>query len=182
MITFSIKSIILAVIVLAALLQIYFGFLLAPLSRREDQAETTLAEVAPKIASMQALQRTQAELERKAPELTAQLEQLRATVPAGEPLAWFPPRIMRSLRKQGVPRAKIQLSNIAKETSEFHGFRRLDWTIDIPQTGFIALGAAVAEIENTEPLLGIRSVRIEASPTDPEFQAATLFAETLITE
>lgn len=174
------KPILLGVIGLAICAQVYFGWLLGPLRGREEQARGVLADSEPKIVAMRQLQKTENDLEARAPE-TAQLEALRATVPEGEPLAWFPPRVLRVLRKQGVPRANIRLVNTLS-TTEHQGFRQLAWTIDIPQTSYIALGAAIAELENREPLLEIQTLSIVASPSDPEFERATLQAQTFVTE
>ncbi len=175
------KPILLGVIGLAICAQVYFGWMLGPLRAREEQARGVLAASEPKIAAMRKLQKTENDLATRAPETRAHLQALRASVPEGEPLAWFPPRVLRVLRKEGVPRANIRLINTLA-TTEHEGFQQLAWTIDIPQTSYIALGAAIAELENREPLLEIQTLSIAASPSDPEFERATLEAQIFVTK
>jgi hypothetical protein len=42
------------------------------------------------------------------------------------------------------------------------------------------LGKAVADLENTEPLLSINHINIHAVPDDPQFQQVSLSAATAI--
>ena len=52
--------------------------------------------------------------------------------------------------------------------------------LDLPQTDFATLGKAVAELENTEPLLSINRINIHALTEDPQFQQVTLTVSTAI--
>ena len=52
--------------------------------------------------------------------------------------------------------------------------------IDLPQADFITLGKAIAELENTEPLLSIARLNIHALPEDPQFQQVSLSVATII--
>jgi hypothetical protein len=54
------------------------------------------------------------------------------------------------------------------------------WMLDLPQTDFTTLGRAVAELENTEPLLSIHHLNIHSVPDDPQFQQVSLSATTAI--
>ena len=52
--------------------------------------------------------------------------------------------------------------------------------IDLPQTDFATAGHAIAELENTEPLLSISKLTIKAVADDPQFQTVNLTANTTI--
>jgi hypothetical protein len=50
----------------------------------------------------------------------------------------------------------------------------------LPQTDFESLGNAVAQLENTNPLLSIKKMRIHAATEDPEMQKVVFTAATII--
>ena len=47
--------------------------------------------------------------------------------------------------------------------ADLAGWMRYNWLLDLPQTDFATLGKAIAELENTEPLLSIHHLNIHAS-------------------
>jgi hypothetical protein len=52
--------------------------------------------------------------------------------------------------------------------------------IDLPQADFASFGTAVAELENTEPLLSITRLHIQTLPSQQQFQHVELAAATII--
>ena len=46
-------------------------------------------------------------------------------------------------------------------------WKRYNWLIELPQTDFGTLGKAIAELENTEPLLAVTKINIRAVRDDP---------------
>ena len=54
------------------------------------------------------------------------------------------------------------------------------WAIDLPQSEYGDLGRAIAELENSEPLLTIKHVVIHAVPDDPQYQQTSLIAQTAL--
>jgi hypothetical protein len=71
-------------------------------------------------------------------------------------------------------------SNVPYKEADLSGWMRYNWTLDLPQTDFSTLGKAVAELENTEPLLSINHINIHALADDPQFQQVTLSVATAI--
>jgi hypothetical protein len=52
--------------------------------------------------------------------------------------------------------------------------------IELPQADFASLGKAIAELENTEPLLMVTKLSIHALPDSPQFQQVGIAASTVI--
>jgi hypothetical protein len=50
----------------------------------------------------------------------------------------------------------------------------------LPQADFESLGNAIAQLENTNPLLSIKKLRIHAATDDPEMQKVVFTAATII--
>jgi len=50
----------------------------------------------------------------------------------------------------------------------------------LPQADFASLGTAIAELENTEPLLSIARLHIQTLPNQPQFQHVELAAASII--
>jgi len=54
------------------------------------------------------------------------------------------------------------------------------WAIEVPESDYSALGRAIADLENTEPLLSLQRVVIHAVPEQPQYQQVSLDAETAL--
>ena len=63
---------------------------------------------------------------------------------------------------------------------ELSGWVNNNWTIDIPETDFATLGAAIAKLENTEPLITIMKLSIHASAAEPQNQQVTMVLATTL--
>jgi hypothetical protein len=57
---------------------------------------------------------------------------------------------------------------------------KYNWTIDLPQADFDLLGKALADLENSEPLLSISRIKIQTLPDQPQFQQVALNTATII--
>jgi hypothetical protein len=163
----------------AVLLYAYFFMMLGPLNDKEKKARAAIGEMQPKIDEAKAqIEKTQA-LEAKAPSAQKSLEQIKALIPEGAPVAWFPPRMQDFFKNQGIDKAATRLSNETTD-KDLPGFRKITWSIDLPKVGFLALGRAVAELENKEPLLEITNLQIEAVKEDPELSHAVITVATIV--
>ncbi len=161
------------------LLYVYFYMLLGPLAATEKRVHAAMAETAPKIAEAKAqVDKTQS-IEAKAPAAQKTLNRIKALIPDGAPVAWFPPRVQEFFKRQGIEKATTRLSNEIAE-KEIPGFRKITWAIDLPQVGFLTLGHALTELENEEPLLEIVNLQIEAVKENPELSHAILTVATTL--
>ncbi len=175
------KKIMLGGIGLAVLVYVYFTFFIGPLNRTRADIASQIVTTQEKTASSKAdiekarkiEQRAQASLDRSA--------SLRTLNPGGAPIAWFPPRLKTFLASQHVDRASIRLESKepVKET-ELDNWQRYSWLVDVPLADYHSFGRALADLENTEPLLTITRVRIHTAADDPEMQQITFAATTLI--
>jgi hypothetical protein len=163
------------------LLYVYFSFFLGPLKRNQDAMRTTINDLQSKVGSSEQTMTTTANLEKQARSATARYAELTNSSPEGAPIAWFPPRMKVFFANQQIDRATAKLdSNVPYKEADLANWLRYNWTLDLPQTDFSALGYAVAELENTEPLLSINHINIHAVADDPQFQQVTLNAATAI--
>jgi len=177
----QIQKLFLSVIGFVVLLYVYVSFFLGPLSKSRASAENSIADLQSKLASSKNDMLKASNLEKQATEATERFAAFQAISPEGAPIAWFPPRMKVFFATQQIEKstARLESSDPYKE-AELSQWTRYAWSIDLPQTDFVTLGKAVAQLENTEPLLAITRLSIKAMADDPQFQQVSLTASTAI--
>jgi hypothetical protein len=178
----QIQKMVLSVIGFFILLYVYFSFFLGPLNRSRDSMLATIADLQNKMASSKNDLLKVKNLEQQASAATSRFAALKALSPEGAPIAWFPPRIKSFLSDQQIDKANVRLDTSETFSQpELSGWINNLWTIDIPETDFATLGAAIAKLENTEPLISVTKLSIHASAAEPEYQQVTMaLASTLV--
>jgi len=174
----QIKKLGFGVVVLAALLYGYFAYLLGPLQDGEQSATAAIASLEPQIADANAQIAKTAALEKKAPAATAFLNRVKDSIPDGEPIAWFPPKMATFFKAHGIDKCTTHL--VSEAADPMPGFKRIVWAIDVPKVEFVPLGVAISSLENDEPLLDILSISVDATREDAQYQHATLMLSTLV--
>lgn len=168
---------------LIVLLYVYFNFFLGPLTRsRNTTLETIKQRQAQLNGSKEEISKA-ARLEQTAKAATSRFAALKGLSPEGAPIAWFPPRMKTFFAGQQIDKATARLdSSDPFKKSELSGWTRYNWMIELPQTDYAALGKAIAELENTEPLLAVTKMNIRTIPESPQFQKVDIAVENIITE
>jgi len=169
----EIKKIVLSAMVFAILLYCYKNMMLDDQNKREKNALDTIESLTPQLADAQKQINRTAVLKEKAPADNEVLDQIKAMIPAGEPVAWFPPRMTDFFKRQGIEKSSIRQGGVSG-SKELPGFKRIAWTIDLPRVEFVQLAIAIAGLENEEPLIEITGLQIDENSDDPQFQHATL--------
>jgi hypothetical protein len=166
---------------LVGLLYIYFAFFLGPLNKSRNSIQGKINELERKVLTSKADISKVTKLEESAHAATVRYDALRALSPEGAPIAWFPPRMKTFLAGQQIDKVatRLEISSAFKE-KELAGWNRYLWIVDLPQADFESLGKAIALMENSNPLLSIRRLRITAIADDPEAQQVVLTASTII--
>jgi len=163
------------------LLYVYFNFFLGPLNKSRDAMLLQIDDRQRKLSDSKSEITKAANLEHQAAKATARYAALKALSPEGAPIAWFPPHIKAFFANQQIDKAFARLeSNTAFKQSELSTWLNYTWVIDLPQADFDTLGTAIAELENTEPLLSITKIKIQTLQDQAEFQQVTLTAATII--
>ena len=165
--------------IVIGVIYVYFEFLLGPLRRAEQAAASATKALEPKIAVAKAQMKKVEELKAKQPAAKQYMAQIKAMVPDGSPIAWFPPRIVEFFKKHGVDRVTARLNNETVE-KDLTGFRRLNWGVEAPKANFITFATAVAALENGEPLIEIQSFEIEPLREDVGAQRSALILNNLM--
>jgi len=177
----QIKKLLLSAMGFIFLLYVYFTFFLGPLQKIRAGALAQIADRQQKIDGSKTEMAKAANLERQAKDATARFTALKALSPEGAPIAWFPPRMKTFFASQQIDRAVARLeSNSNFKQSELAAWTKYNWLIEMPQTDFAALGKAVAELENREPLLSITKLTIHIVANEPQFQQVGIAATTVI--
>ena len=128
----------------------------------------TIADLQAKTASSKAEMKKTANLEIQAKEATGRYEALKATTADGAPIAWFPPKMRTFFADQGINKVTARLESSADfKQPELSDWIKNTWAIEVPQSEYGDLGKAIAELENSEPLLAIQHVVIHAVPDEP---------------
>jgi hypothetical protein len=166
---------------LIGLLYVYFTFFLGPLNNSRNSIQGKINELEQKIATSKTEISKATKLEETAHTATVRYDALRALNPDGAPIAWFPPRMKTFFADQQIDKVttRLETSSAFKE-KELAGWNRYLWIVDLPQADFGSLGKAIALLENSNPLLSIRKLRIHAPANDPEMQEIVFTASTII--
>jgi hypothetical protein len=177
----QIKKLALSIVGFIFLVYVYFTFFLGPLQRSRADMLSKIADRQSKLDNAQQELHNAAKLEQSAKEAMTRFDALRKINAEGAPLAWFPPRMKTFLANEQIDKAVARLegSSQAKQ-EELAGWLRYNWVIDLPQTDYVTVGRAIADLENSEPLLAITRLSIHATPDQPQFQHVELAATNLI--
>lgn len=160
----------------------YFSQMLGPLSVREMKAQKEIAALEPKIAKAKSqIARTRAVEtgDPHAEEANRVQAVMREKIPDAPPVAWFPTRMENFLKQHGIAKPVFHAASERKNPG-FQGFDEIDWPIELPQTGFAALGRALAALENHEGLMQITGLQIKPATKDPEVHYAQITVSTLV--
>jgi hypothetical protein len=177
----EIQKIFLGGLLLIGVVYSYFDLLLFPLQKRQQAARKSIEALAPEMQSADTqIKRTEA-LQTSAPEKTAVVEQIKAMIPEGSPVAWFPPKVTDFFKRQGIEKVTIKHQGEAPE-KDLPGYRRLSWGLDLQKVGFAQFGTALCALENEEPLIEITSLQIDTNRDDVENQRATLTVQNIVTQ
>jgi len=163
------------------LLYVYFTFFLGPLNRSRAAMMVTIRDLQSKLDASKDEMKKAVSLEKQAITATSHFAALKALSPEGAPIAWFPPRLKTFFAQQQIDKAVAHLENsTAFKEAELSGWTKYNWLIDLPQADFASVGTAIAELENTEPLLSITRLHIQTLANQPQFQHVELAAASII--
>ena len=177
----QIKKISLSGVGFVFLLYVYFTFFLGPLDRSRATMLETMKEKQAKIDASKDEMSKAATLEQQAKAATTNFAAFKALNADGAPIAWFPPRVKVFFANEQIDKAGARLeSSTAFKEPELSGWMKYNWLIEIPQADYSALGRAVADLENAEPLLCITKLTVRAQSDQAEFQAVDLVATNYI--
>jgi hypothetical protein len=177
----QIQKVVLSTLGFVALLYVYFSFFLGPLNKSRNSMLATIADLQDKVRASKSEIAKASNLERQASAATARFADLKARSPEGAPIAWFPPRMKTFFASKQMDKATVRLGNSdAFKESELADWMKYAWEIELPRADYAALGKALAELENTEPLFSITKLGIHAVPDDPKNQLVDLTIVTAI--
>ncbi len=175
----QIQKIVLGGMLFCGVIYSYFEFLLGPLSAGREKAIKDTDALGPKItAARTQIAKTKA-IEAKAPASQKVLEQVKAMIPEGAPIAWVPTKLADFFKREGVDRASARMTGELSE-KELTGFGRCAWAVEIPRVEFITFAAALAALENGEPLIEVQTLEIEAGREDVQFQRVSLTLQNIV--
>ncbi len=163
------------------LLYVYFSFFLGPLNRSRSGMQAQIKEKQAKIDASKGEMMKAGTLENQAKSATTSFAAYKALNPEGAPIAWFPPRIKVFFANEQIDKAGARLeTSVAPKEPELAAWMKYNWLIEIPQADYSALGKAISDLENTEPLLSVTKLTIRAQTDQAEFQTVDLVATNYI--
>jgi len=157
----------------------YFDFLLGPLRAKTRSTAASVTALDPEISKANAQMLRAKAIAKEAPPVEASIATINGMIPEGAPVAWFPVVINDLFKRAGFEKSTTKLTTEAAD-KELAGYRRITWAIELPKVDCLAFGAAVAELENQEPLVEIQSVAIETLREDPEAQRVLLTVNNIV--
>lgn len=161
----QIQKIVLGAMLFCGVIYAYFEFLLGPQTAGRERAIKAAAALEPQIGAARGqIAKTQA-LEEKGPEAQRLLDQVKAMIPNGSPIAWLPTKVADLFKREGVDKVTPRMLNESPD-KELTGFSKITWAVDVPRAEFLTFAKAVAALENEEPLMEVQSFEIEAARGD----------------
>jgi hypothetical protein len=177
----QIKKLSLSVMGFIVLLYVYFNYFLGPLNKSRAEAQKAIVDRQHKLETSKTELQKATTLERTAKAATSRFAALKALGPEGAPIAWFPPRVKSFFLDQHIDKAVARLENNSTfKEPELANWSKYNWIIELPQVDYASLGKAVADLENTEPLLFVTRISIHPTIDDPQFQQVAVSATTVI--
>lgn len=174
----QIKKVAMVVLVLLGLLYAAFTYLIGPLQQQMAVLDRQINELESNIRRANNVIREANDLQVEADEATVIFDQLSSLIPDGAPVAWFPPRVAAFFSRHEIPASTTRF--VSRAPLPLDDFEHFAWTIDLPRTDFIPLGIALSGFENEFPLVGITSIEIQSSATEPGLQRVTLGARGVV--
>jgi hypothetical protein len=165
----QIQKIVLGAMMFIGIIYAYFEFLLGPLTTAREGAIKETEAIAPKIAAARAQIAKTKGIEAKAPASQKLIAQVTAMIPQGAPVAWVPTRLADVFKRAGVEKSTARMAGEPAE-KELTGFGRCAWAVEIPRVEFLTFARALAELENSEPLMEVQTLEIDAGHDDVQFQ------------
>jgi len=171
----QIQKLALSSIGFVGLVYVYFHFFLGPLKTNRDSMLASITDLRNKVGSSERTMTNAATLEKQASAATTRYAALTTLNPEGAPIAWFPPRIKAFFGNQQIDKVTTRLEgNVPFKDADLSRWMQYNWVLDLPQADFALLGKAVAELENTEPLLSIKHINIHGLTDYPQYQQVSL--------
>lgn len=167
------QKIFLSGMLVVALTYAYFEFGLGPLKRKQDLATKEIATLTPKIKDADTKIKVRDNLKAQVPNAEAYLAKVDQMIPEGAPVAWFPTLIGEHFKAKGGERVTTRMLNEVADPS-VEGYRRINWTVEIPKTDVIEFGGMLSNFENQQPLVECPSLIIEFDKEEPQNQRVSL--------
>jgi hypothetical protein len=177
----QIKKLGLSIVGFVFLVYVYFTFFLGPLNRSRAATMTKINDRQAKLDTSKEEMAKATKLEQNAKTATDRFATLKKVNAEGAPIAWFPPRMKTFFANEQIDKAVARLEgNTPLKQDELSGWLKYNWVIDLPLADYSTVGKAIADLENSEPLLTVTRLSIHASPDYPQFQHVELAAANLI--
>ena len=161
------KKLALSSLMFAILLYGYFNFLLWPLNLSETGQLKAYEVLQPKIAAARGQIAKLQSISKEIPEKQAALKGLLDSLPPREPLSWFPDKIRKIFREQGIVGNVDVRKTAASNIKEYDLFWRYNWNVETTAADFNQIGRLIARIQE-DPLIFIQRCNITVEPETPE--------------
>ena len=167
------QKLFLGALLMGALIYAYFEFGLGPLSRKQEIAKKEITTLRPKILDADKKIKTRDLLKARVPQAEEYLARIDKMIPEGAPVAWFPTLVGDYFKARGGERVTTRMLNEVADPA-VEGYRRINWTVEIPKGDVIEFASILAEFENQQPLVECQSIIVEFNKDDPQHQRFSL--------
>lgn len=160
-----------------------FKCVIAPMQERERDIRAEIASLREKIAAGRNTMMEIKNLEIKSTGAQKELQRLDDELPTSPPVVWIPEHIKQHFGRSGFAEVIIRQKTALAEP-EFPGYQRISWSMDIPmknvaqQIGSLLL--AVSELEETERIVRVGDIAIQADAPQSGLRAASVTFSTLV--
>jgi hypothetical protein len=173
------QKIVLGALFAIGLVYVYLEFGLGPLKRKQEFAQQEIAALEPKIRDAQKKIKARDSLKAQVPQAEIYLNQINKMIPDGAPVAWFPTLVADYFKARGNERVTTRMLNDVLDPA-VEGYRRINWSVEIPKADALEFGSILSDFENQQPLVECTSVLIEFIKEEPQYQKITLTLTNLV--
>ncbi len=164
------QKISLSALLMIGLIYCYFTFLIGPMGKTDASNLASIEALDGQLAQARTQEMRSRTIEAQARTAEETLAQVNDMIPEGEPIAWFPPKMHDFLERQNLKNSVVRPAGGASPEAGMGDLKSETWSIEVPQSGFVQLGIALAGLENEEKLLQITHLQISNQVDNPEKQ------------
>ncbi len=166
------QRLVLAGLTFIILIVFFQSFLLGPAFKSIRNSSAELERVNSELAKAKSMKTRIANMQKQVEQVSELEKTLFVNQPAGDPIAWFPPRVENFFKKVGIQYCLATLSSPSDE--EIPGLRTYRCTVEFPEVSFMIFGVALAAFENHDNLVEVRDLAITSQSDNPALQRVTL--------
>jgi cell division protein FtsL len=167
------KNIVMMGFVVFVLVVVFNVLIIHPVAEQKASVRNDLAELQKKVDEAEGQIQATKKLEANAPSVAQQLKRIAGIVKPGKPISWVPPFLQDYFHRKGIEVGTVAYNGESPDPL-MADYKRTLWLVEIPRVSFLKVGAVVAEMENTIPVLEVSKIDVSAEKGQGDTQTISV--------